>query len=131
MRIFQREMSMDKLLKLQIHQLVQGFLHRMNQNDSQGLLKCNQVTAVMLEELYDELNDSFENNHQLSIIAFDELPEIMPKNIPLFNIKVMDDGDYIAECNIYNFGKITDLKLQAYLIEQDSVLILVDPLFRW
>ena len=86
MRRFQREMNIDKFLKLQIHQLVQDFLHRMNQNDSQDLLKYNQVTAAMLEELYEELNDSFENNHQLSIIPFDELPEIMPKNIPLFNI---------------------------------------------
>ncbi|RZG78144.1 hypothetical protein [Acinetobacter sp. WCHAc060025] len=124
-------MNIDKFLKLQIHQLVQDFLHRMNQNDSQDLLKYNQVTAAMLEELYEELNDSFENNHQLSIIPFDELPEIMPKNIPLFNIEVMDDGDFINECNIYNFGKITGLILQAYIIKRNSVLILVDPLFRW
>lgn len=122
---------MDKFLKLQIHQLVQDFLYRMNQNDSQGLLEYNQVTAAMLEELYEELNYSFENNHQLSIIPFDELPEIMPKNIPLFNIEVIDDGDFIAECNVYNFGKITDLKLQTYIIKRNSVLILVDPLFRW
>ena len=122
---------MDKFLKLQIHQLVQDFLYRMNQNDSQGLLEYNQVTAAMLEELYEELNYSFENNHQLSIIPFDELPEIMPKNIPLFNIEVMDDGDFITESNVYNFGKRTDLKLQAYIIKKNSVLILVDPLFRW
>ena len=109
---------MDNLLKLQIHQLVQDFLHRMNQNDSYGLLKYNQVTTAMLEELYEELNDSFENNHQLSIIPFDELPEIMPKNIPLFNIEVMDDGDFITESNVYNFGKRTDLKLQAYIIKK-------------
>ncbi len=121
---------MDKLLKLQIHQLVQGFLHRMNQNDSQGLLKCNQVTAVMLEELYEALNNYFDSTFQLSIIPFDQLPKIMPQNIPLFNIEVMDDGDFITECNIYNFGKMTDLILQVDIQYKESKLMLFDPLFR-
>jgi len=131
MRKLQREMIVDKLLKLQIHQLVQDFLDRMNQNDSQSLSKYNQVTNVMLEELYEELNYSFENNYELSIISFDKLPEIMPKNMPLFEINPMSDGGFIVESNIYNFKKMTDLKLQAYIIEQESSLILVDPLFRW
>lgn len=117
--------------KMQIHQLVQDFLMRINQNDAQSLFEYNQVTGVILEELYEELNSSFENNFQLSIIPFEELPETMPKNIPLFNIEVMDDGDFISECNIYNFKKITNLKLQIYIIEHESSLILVDPLFRW
>lgn len=121
---------MNTEFKMHIHQLVQDFLVRINQNDAQSLLKYNQVTIPMLEELYEELNYSFENSYQLSIIPFYELPEIMPLNKPLFNIEVMDDCNFIVECNIYNFGKITDLILQAYVEEQESQFILFDPLFR-
>ena len=44
MRILLKGMSMNDLIKLHIHQLVQDFLHRINQNNRQGLLKYNQVT---------------------------------------------------------------------------------------
>lgn len=123
-------MIMDKLLKLQIHQLVQDFLHRINQNDRQGLFEYNQVTDAMLEELHEELNSSFEDNYQLSIIPFEELPEAMPKNMPLFHIEVMDKNCFLVECNIYNFGKITDLKLQIDIDKESFELILTRPLFR-
>lgn len=78
-------MSMNDLIKLHIHQLVQNFLRRINQNDRQSLLEYNQ----------------------------------------------MNDGNFIIESNIYNFKKITDLKLQVYVVEQESSFILFDPLFRW
>ena len=78
-------MSMNDLIKLHIHQLVQNFLRRINQNDRQSLLKYNQVT----------------------------------------------DENFMIESNIYNFKKITDLKLQVYVVEQESSFILFDPLFRW
>ena len=78
-------MSMNNLIKLHIHQQVQDFLRRINQNDRQSLLKYNQVT----------------------------------------------DENFMIESNIYNFKKITDLKLQVYVVEQESSFILFDPLFRW
>ena len=124
-------MSMNDLIKLHIHQQVQDFLRRINQNDRQGLLEYNQVTDVMLKELYEELNNSFDSNFDLSIIPLDQLPEIMPENMPLFDIDQMNDGNFIIESNIYNFKKITDLKLQVYVVEQESSFILFDPLFRW
>lgn len=131
MRILLKGMSMNDLIKLHIHQLVQDFLRRINQNDRQGLLEYNQVTDVMLKELYEELNNSFDSNFDLSIIPLDQLPEIMPENMPLFDIDQMNDGNFIIESNIYNFKKITDLKLQVYVVEQESSFILFDPLFRW
>lgn len=85
MRILLKGMSMNDLIKLHIHQLVQNFLRRINQNDRQSLLEYNQ----------------------------------------------MNDGNFIIESNIYNFKKITDLKLQVYVVEQESSFILFDPLFRW
>ena len=131
MRILLKGMSMNNLIKLHIHQQVQDFLRRINQNDRQSLLKYNQVTDVMLEELYEELNNSFDSNFDLSIIPFDQLPEIMPENMPLFDIDQMNDGNFMIESNIYNFKKITDLKLQVYVVEQESSFNLFDPLFRW
>ena len=122
---------MNNLIKLHIHQQVQDFLRRINQNDRQSLLKYNQVTDVMLKELYEELNNSFDSNFDLSIIPLDQLPEIMPENMPLFDIDQMNDGNFMIESNIYNFKKITDLKLQVYVVEQESSFILFDPLFRW
>ena len=85
MRILLKGMSMNDLIKLHIHQQVQDFLRRINQNDRQSLLKYNQVT----------------------------------------------DENFMIESNIYNFKKITDLKLQVYVVEQESSFILFDPLFRW
>ena len=85
MRILLKGMSMNNLIKLHIHQQVQDFLRRINQNDRQSLLKYNQVT----------------------------------------------DENFMIESNIYNFKKITDLKLQVYVVEQESSFILFDPLFRW
>ena len=85
MRILLKGMSMNNLIKLHIHQQVQDFLRRINQNDRQSLLKYNQVT----------------------------------------------DENFMIESNIYNFKKITDLKLQVYVVEQESSFNLFDPLFRW
>ena len=55
----------------------------------------------------------------------------MPEIMPLFDIDQMNDVNFIIESNIYNFKKITDLKLQVYVVEQESSFILFDPLFRW
>ena len=121
---------MDNKQRIEIHQLVQDFLKRINQHDQDALLIHNQVTQDMLEELYEELNYSFDSDFDLSIIPIDELPKIMPINKPLFNIEAMDDGDLIVECNIYNFGKITDLKFQAYIEYKESQFTLFYPLFK-
>ena len=49
----------------------------------------------------------------------------------LLKYNQVTDENFMIESNIYNFKKITDLKLQVYVVEQESSFNLFDPLFRW
>ena len=77
MRILLKGMSMNNLIKLHIHQQVQDFLRRINQNDRQSLLKYNQVTDenFMIESNISLYTTNFTEPLSYQDSAFLKLPK--------------------------------------------------------